>query len=153
MLARAIMRPAKTVSKEDTLEQVIKVMQEEKVTGVVVVDEKGEMVGILTERDFLKAIVEPPHPTLALYGIFVVPEETLRKAYGDIKVLKAKDIMTRQVLTVDENTSLEEISSIMLHNNINHLPVVKEGKVVGMIERNDVLRAYLGKVSELEGES
>lgn len=147
MLAKDIMRPPITVSQEDTLEQVIKIMQSEGVTGVVVLDENGEMVGILTERDFLKAIVEPPHPTLALYGIFVVPEETLRKVFGDIKVLRAKNIMTRKVLTVGEDADLEEISSIMLHNNINHLPVVKEGRVVGMIERNDVLRAYLEKVT------
>lgn len=147
MLAKDIMRPPITVSQEDTLEQVIKVMQNEGVTGVVVLDENGEMAGILTERDFLKAIVEPPHPTLALYGIFVVPEETLRKVFGDIKVLRAKNIMTRKVLTVGEDADLEEISSIMLHNNINHLPVVKEGRVVGMIERNDVLRAYIEKVT------
>lgn len=147
MLAKDIMRPVITVSQEDTLEQVIKVMQNEGVTGVVVLDENGEMAGILTERDFLKAIVEPPHPTLALYGIFVVPEETLRKVFGDIKVLRAKNIMTRKVLTVGEDANLEEISSIMLHNNINHLPVVKEGRVVGMIERNDVLRAYIEKVT------
>jgi len=145
MIAKDIMRPAVAVSEEDTLEQVMKVMQGEGVTGVVVLDRRDELVGILTERDFLKAIVEPPHPTLALYGIFVVPEETLRKAFGDIKAMQAKSIMTKKVLTIAEDATLEEISSIMLHNNINHLPVLREGKVVGMIERNDLLRAYLEK--------
>ncbi len=145
MLAKDIMHPPVMVSLEDILLEVIRVMQSEGVTGVIVLDEEGELRGILTERDFLKAIVEPPHPSLALYGIFVVPEETLRKAYGDFKVMRAKDIMTKKVLTVSEDATLEEISSIMLHNNINHLPVIKEGKVVGMIERNDVLRAYLAE--------
>ncbi|MBC7328144.1 CBS domain-containing protein [bacterium] len=145
MLAKDIMRKPVCVLEEDTLEDVMKIMEREGVTGVVVQDAEGELKGILTERDFLKALVEPPHPTLALYGIFVVPEETLRKAFRDFKVLHARDIMTKKVLTVDENATLEDISSIMLHNNINHLPVLKGGRVIGMIERNDVLRAFLSE--------
>ncbi len=142
MTAKDIMRPAVCVEEEEKLDKVMEIMRRENVTGVVVVDEKGELKGILTERDFLKVIVEPPHPSLALYGIFTVPEDVLRKAFGDVKVLKAKDIMTKKVITVDKEATLEEVGSLLLHNRINHLPVVEKGKVVGMIEREDLLRAY-----------
>jgi CBS domain-containing protein len=89
---------------------------------IPIVDNDGKLVGIVTEFDLLKALMEGKY----------------------FEKITAGEIMTRNPVTVSEKTSATEILDILETGHLIHLPVVDvEGKLVGMIERYDVLTGYL----------
>ena len=87
-------------------------------SGLPVVDERdGQVIGVVTEFDLLKAILEGK----------------------DLNSIKAEDIMNPVPLCVDEDTSVEEILKTMIDNNVIRVPVVRKGKLVGVVARADLL--------------
>jgi CBS domain-containing protein len=100
-----------TVAPEDTLGEVAERMVEEKKGGAVVVMDYGRMIGILTERDLLRAIAYRVHTSEA----------------------RVREWMTEDPVTVPPETGLDEASQLMLDKNFRHLPVVEGGRVVGVV--------------------
>ena len=100
-----------TVAPEDTLGEVAERMVEEKKGGAVVVMDYGRMIGILTERDLLRAIAYRVHTSDA----------------------RVREWMTEDPITVPPETTLDEASQLMLDKNFRHLPVVEGGRVVGVV--------------------
>jgi CBS domain-containing protein len=90
--------------------------------GIPIVDEEGKLVGIVTEFDLLKVLMEG----------------------RDLEKTTAKELMTENPVTVSEKACATEILDVLETGHLLHLPVVDyEGKLVGMIERYDVLAGYL----------
>ena len=100
-----------TVAPEDTLGEVAERMVEEKKGGAVVVMDYGRMIGILTERDLLRAIAYRVHTSEA----------------------RVREWMTEGPITVPPETTLDEASQLMLDKNFRHLPVVEGGRIVGVV--------------------
>jgi CBS domain-containing protein len=108
-----------TVAPEDTLGEVAERMVEEKKGGAVVVMDYGRMIGILTERDLLRAMAGRVHTSEA----------------------RVREWMTEDPVTVPPETSLEDASQLMLERNFRHLPVVDGGRVVGVVSMRRVVQA------------
>ena len=89
-------------------------------SGMPVTDSDGRVIGVVTEIDLLKQI----------------------RQGKDLEKLKADEIMTRNPVTVDINTSLDNVLDIMIEKNIIRIPVTEEGHIVGVIARRDILRYY-----------
>lgn len=107
------------------------------VKGLPVLDEKGMMVGFLSIGDILKAVF-PAYLSYMDIGHFTWDGmvESIAKKVGDSKV---SDIMTKDVITVNEDSSLMECVDHMLKNSVKRLPVInKDGKVVGILYEKDV---------------
>ena len=100
-----------TVAPEDTLGEVAERMVEEKKGGAVMVMDYGRMIGILTERDLLRAIAYRVHTSEA----------------------RVREWMTEDPITVPPETTLDEASQLMLDKNFRHLPVVDGGRIVGVV--------------------
>jgi CBS domain-containing protein len=114
------------------------------ISGLPVIDDKGKLVGILTEGDLLR---RPEIGTErgrsrwldALFG----PGDAA-DAYVHSRSRKVKDVMTRDPVTVKESASLHEVVHLMERHNIKRLPVARAGKVVGIISRANLIRALAG---------
>ena len=114
--------------------------------GVPVVDDDGNLVGIITEDDLVLSDDEGdlhiPH-YIELFGgvVFLEPlrrfEERLKKAFGST----ARDLMTSEVVTVSPEADVHEAGRLVQTTGHNQLPVVEDGRLVGLITRADVLRA------------
>ncbi|PKM80178.1 MAG: hypothetical protein CVU89_14970 [Firmicutes bacterium HGW-Firmicutes-14] len=149
MLAKEIMTvDVVTVTPEETVEDVINLMVEKKISGIPVVNEEKKVVGIVTEGDLLvrSQKLHIPSYIQILGGIIYLddPEEfreELRKAVA----IKVEDIMTKNVLTVEEDVSVEEIATIMSEAGINRLPVLRDGKLAGIVSRADIIRSMARK--------
>lgn len=76
-----------------------------------------------------------------MFGLQTVPDERFRRAYDEGWKLLARDLMTRKVATADENTPIEELANTMGRLRINRIPIVRDNKPVGIVSREDVLRA------------
>lgn len=113
MQARDIMtRSIIAVSAEDTVQQLARVLTEGGVSGAPVVDADGELVGIVSEADVISK-----------------------------RGSRVRDVMQCTVITVTEDASVSDVCCTLSHNNINRVPVVQDGSVIGIITRADVVRA------------
>ena len=134
------------VRPDDDVESVVRVMRRHELPGVPVVNEGGRCVGIVTEADLVIADEEGdlhiPHYIELMGGVvFLEPlrrfEERLRKAAaGDVS-----DMMTADPVTIEADAPAEEAARVIAASKHNRLPVVDDGRLVGVITRADVLRA------------
>ena len=135
-----------TVYPDDTVEHVLRVMNDSELTGVPVVTAGGRCVGIITEADLIMtgedADLHLPH-YFELFGGFVFLErlghfeERLRKATAAL----ARDLMTEDPVTIEPSASVQEAAKLISRSKHNRLPVIEHGRLVGVVTRVDVLEA------------
>ncbi len=135
-------KKVKTLTEDATLREAAEQMVWHKISGLPVVNDAGVLVGIITEADLMsedkrKAAI----PRMALYGLYIIPEELLEKSYHEGFSLMVKDVMTKKVITAGPDAYVEELAEIMVHKGINRIPIVEDGKLVGVVSRNDILKA------------
>ena len=131
-----------TVKPTTIIEELARVLVKYQISGAPVVDDNGNLEGIVTENDLIGQNSRLHIPTvLRLFDAFI-PLGTSRLE-NEIKKMAAstvRDICTKDVITVDEETSLEDIASIMTEKKIHLLPVLHEGKLTGIIGKKDLIR-------------
>jgi CBS domain-containing protein len=135
-----------TVSPETSVEDVVGTLREHELPGVPVVDGDGRCVGIVTEADLVlpdeQGDLHIPH-YVNLFGgtVFLEPlgrfEQRLRKAFAST----AADMMTSKPDTVAPDTTVQEAARLIHRSGHNRLPVVDDGRLVGVVTRLDVLGA------------
>ena len=121
-----------SVRKDDSLDHVLTELLRRHVSGLPVLDGDGHLVGVITEHDVLGLLYEPGGESKSVCGYF-----------------------TEGAITVDELDSLTEVADLFLSNPVRRLPVLRDGKLVGIISRRDLVR-YIHQVRmrfthELEG--
>jgi CBS domain-containing protein len=135
-----------TVAPDASVEEVVGAMRDHELPGVPVVDGDGRCVGIVTEADLVlpddQGDLHIPH-YINLFGgtVFLEPlgrfEQRLRKAFAS----KATDMMTSDPDTVAPETTVQEAARLIHESGHNRLPVVEDGRLVGVVTRLDVLGA------------
>jgi CBS domain-containing protein len=135
-----------TVSPDDDVESLIRVLRRHELPGIPVVDGDGRCVGIVTEADLIlrdeQADLHLPHHIDLMGGVIYLEsmkhfEERLRKAFA----ANVADMMTPDPLTVTPDTPVQEAARIISERGHNRLPVVQDGRLVGVVTRLDVLEA------------
>jgi len=135
-----------TVMAEDTVESVLRVLRENELPGIPVVNSGGRCVGIITEADLVLAgeteDLHLPH-YFELFGgfVFLEPlshfEDRLRKATAAL----ARDLMTEDPVTIEPHEPVADAARLISRSKHNRLPVVEHGRLVGVVTRVDVLEA------------
>jgi CBS domain-containing protein len=119
-----------SISPSKSVYQAIELMAEKEVGALTVLNDGGALAGIVSERDYARKVI------------------LKSKVASEVTV---GDIMTRDVISVDENSSIDTCMFLMSDNKIRHLPVVVEGRLVGIITVGDLLKFNLKQKSiELE---
>jgi CBS domain-containing protein len=134
------------VRADASLEEIAQLMATHHISGVPVVEDDGRVIGIVSEADLIDE--EKRHarlPRTALFGLYPMPEDVLRAAYRGGQSLKARDVMTKKVITATEDRSVSELADMMITRRINRVPIVRDGKLVGIVSRADLVRAFAGK--------
>ncbi|RMG69311.1 MAG: CBS domain-containing protein [Nitrospirae bacterium] len=144
-VARDIMkRDVITVKPETSIEELGRLFIEKDISGAPVVDEQGNLVGIVTENDLISR-ERPFHiPTIIRIFDAIIPLESDSKVEREIRKMAAttvEDICTTDVVTINEDTPITEVASIMTDKKIHLLPVVKEGKLTGIVGKKELIRA------------
>jgi CBS domain-containing protein len=121
-------RDVATISQERTVTDALAILKERGVGALVVTGLNEPLAGILSERDVVRALAER--------GAAVLDE-------------RVGDLMTREVTTCGESTSVNDLMGLMTARRIRHVPVVTEGQLVGVVSIGDVVKA---RFDELEGE-
>jgi CBS domain-containing protein len=132
------------VRPETTLREIAELLVEREVSGAPVVDAAGQLVGVVSEADLIDATKRRAAiPRAALFGVIPVPDEVWLAAYEEGDRLAAADVMTRSVIALPETTPTRELADRMLRHRVNRIPIVQDGRLVGIVTRGDLLRAHV----------
>jgi len=132
-----------SISPEMNAKEALNLLLKMQISGLPIIDEKNKLVGMFTEKDILRNIL-PSY--IEKVGRFVYEDnpKVIRKKFQDLKDLSVSKLMRKDVVTVDEDTSLCEVARLMLTQKVRRIPVLnKEKKVVGIVAREDIVRAYI----------
>ncbi|ADK79504.1 CBS domain-containing protein [Sediminispirochaeta smaragdinae] len=124
-----------TISDDTAVADAMALIHKEKVHRLPVLDKERKLVGIVSEKDLLYASPSPAS-TLSVYEMSAL-----------LARLKVKKVMTKEVITVTEQTLIEDAARIMVDKNVGGLPVMRDGLLVGIITESDIFKLF----SELFG--
>ncbi|MGH7474650.1 MAG: CBS domain-containing protein [Longimicrobiales bacterium] len=137
LTVRDIMVPvAARVTPDTSIREAIDLMVRYRMMVLPVVGENHEVLGTVTERDILRHLL----PQMPRAGADADPGD--QPALEDLHV---RDVMSRSVLCISEDSSLEEVASMLSNKDVSQLPVVHEGGLTGMLSRGDVIRKLFGR--------
>lgn len=137
-----------TVRSTATIEELARILIEHKISGVPVVDENGDLMGIVTENDLISQNKRLHIPTVVrLFDAYIMLESPGR-IENEIKRMAAVtvgDICTRDVVTVTGDASMEDMATIMSDKNVHLIPVVSGKEIVGIIGKMDLIMGITKK--------
>jgi len=139
-----------TVRPEATVEELARLLIEHKISGVPVVNNEKEIVGIVTENDLIRKNKRFHIPTvIRLFDAYIMlgsgkAEEEIRKMVATT----VNEICTEKVVSIKEETSLEDIATIMAEQHVHLLPVLSGSSVVGIVGKADMVRAITYEASK-----
>jgi CBS domain-containing protein len=131
-----------SVRPETKLGDASRVMVQHQVDALPVVSDESEVLGLVTHHELLKYLL-PAYVKRESTGEF--RSGVRRGGRGDPHALLVRDVMDRSVLCISEEQSLAEVASMMVTRDVERLPVVREGQLVGMLTRGDIVRRLFGR--------
>jgi len=147
--ARDIMNAEPPFCELDTsIQDISKRFANESISGMLVVDEEKRLLGVITESDLIDQQAKLHVPTVMAVFDMVIPlgEDKFEHELSRMQALVAEDLMTTQVKTIQADTSLAEIASMMAEDDVHHLPVLEDDAVVGLISRREIIQALAGQL-------
>lgn len=139
-----------TVKPDMSIRMVARVMSENRVSGLPVVDDNGRLVGMVSEMDLLRsraATAERESWWLDMLaeGEKMAPDyvEYVRSSNNLVR-----QVMRQDVITITEDTPLSEVAQLIVDKGVKRLPVIKDGKIVGIVSRADLVRALGARKSK-----
>lgn len=130
-----------TIAPEASIAEAIRIMLQKRVSGLPVVNPAGALVGIVTEGDFLRRRELATERHRPRWLEFLIGPHRLADEYVHAHARKIQDVMTADVVTVTEGAGVDAIVQLMEKHRIKRLPVLRDGKVVGIVSRANLLHA------------
>ena len=147
LTAKDIMtRDVLTVSPATSLEELSSILVKNEISGVPVVDDSGALYGIVTENDLISRNKRLHIPTVVSFLDAAIYLESSKKFKEDVRRLAAtrvEEICKRKVVSITEDTTVVDIATIMAEKKVHLLPVIKAGKVVGIVGKRDMVKAVI----------
>lgn len=131
---------------ETPIVEAAKVLLERRINGAPVVDREGRLKGILCQSDLIaqqKRLPLPPVFTLLDGLIPLASYKTLEKDMKKIAAATVSDAMSEDPVSIDPETTLEQMATLMVERKFHTLPVVEKGRLVGIVGKEDILRTLL----------
>ena len=140
-VSQIMTQPVITITENTPVHEIARLMLEHGIGGVPVTGENGELIGIVTESDFTakeKCVPFSMFRAPQLFGAWLGNDA--EELYARARNVPARDIMSKGVITVTENDSIESVLNLILKHDITRIPVVRDRKPVGIVARHDLLR-------------
>jgi CBS domain-containing protein len=131
------------VHPEDTVRHAVRLLAQHRISGVPVVDHAGELMGMFTEGDLVRwheGLTERQSAWLERLGEGYEVSPTYMQTIRDANHL-VRSVMSRGIVTIPDTISAREAAEIMYQKGIKRLPVMREGKLIGILSRSDLVRA------------
>ncbi|MBU2054386.1 MAG: CBS domain-containing protein [Proteobacteria bacterium] len=135
-----------TVYPETEIVQAARLLLDRHISGLPVVDEDGHLKGIICQSDLMAQQRKIPLPSffVLLDSTFsLTSPKNIEKELTKMAALKVSEAMTPDPITIDPETGLEDIATLMVKNRIHTLPVLDQGRLVGIVGKEDILRTLM----------
>lgn len=127
-----------------TVKDAATIMAENEISALPVVDENDNLVGIITESDFIGKEVEIPHAMVTIREIFneSYRHQDIEDVCAKVKNKPLSDVMTKSPKTMAKDQSLDELVRMMAQHDLKRVPICDNGKLVGIVTRKDIVKAF-----------
>ncbi len=151
MQARNVMvTPVVTVKPTATVQEAATQFLERNISGAPVIDDKGKLVGMVSEGDLLHRVEAGTERRRSWWLRAFAEADTLANEYVKSHGRKVADVMTRTVITATPETPLHEIATVLEKNAIKRVPILENGQLVGIVSRANLLQAVASARQALE---
>lgn len=136
-----------TVSDEANIGEVIRILVDNQINGVPIVDGKGKVVGFISDGDIMKFVAKQNPRIIDMTSFITVwyDTESFEKKMDDLMDLNVMELATTKLVSVDADYDIDEAAKVLGDKKIKKVPVLEDGKLVGVITRSDILRYILGR--------
>ncbi|HEY7522326.1 MAG TPA: CBS domain-containing protein [Candidatus Limnocylindrales bacterium] len=138
-----------TVGPDTTLKEAIRLMDRHRVSGLPVVDASERLLGVLSETDVLVKEAGTTGQPRSRFAWLLGDHDATIAVRSKVDAATVAEAMTSPALTIAADELVHEAAALMLSRRINRLPVVDDGRLVGIITRTDVARAFLRSDAEI----
>ncbi|MFW6055436.1 MAG: CBS domain-containing protein [Thermodesulfobacteriota bacterium] len=135
-----------TVGPETKVTEAAEILLKNHINGLPVVDENHKLVGIICQSDLISQQKQLPLPTIfTLFEGFIPLQSTrqLEKEAQKISATAVKHAMTARPTFISPDSDLEELAKLMVNKNFHTIPVVQDGKLIGIVGKEDVLKTLV----------
>lgn len=139
-----------SVRQTTNVREIAQILLKHRISAVPVVNERNGVIGMVSEGDLISRPESgTEHQNSGSWWLNLIEgnEERSRK-YLKSHGLVARDVMTRKIITVDENASLEKVATLLEHHHIKRVPVMRRGKIVGIASRANLLHGLASRGSK-----
>ncbi len=150
-IADVMTRPAISIRPEASLETAASMMSTHGISGLPVVDARGRLVGVLSQKDVVRVLHERAKLSLpgGLFDLILDSTKARRARLPEVcrevlQTTRVREAMSSRPITVDSTASLDEAIRSLVDHGINRLPVLKDGALVGIVTRHDLLAGAAG---------
>ena len=141
--AQVMTRRVISTTSDTPILEAIRIMLQNRISGLPVIEANGTLVGIVTEGDFLHRAENDTERRRSLWQQFLAGPGKLASDYVHSHGRKVAEVMTTNVQTITEDTTLNQIAAIMEKCKVKRLPVLRDDKVVGVVTRANLMHALV----------
>jgi CBS domain-containing protein len=145
-----MVRDVVTVRPDTDVADAIKLLAEHDVSALPVLDPAGDLVGMLSEADLIHRVEIGTEKRRPWWVEAVTGASTLAADFAKSHGKKVREVMTPGVISVSEATPLSEVAATLERNGIKRVPVVKDGKLVGIVSRSNLIQALASVVGHID---
>jgi CBS-domain-containing membrane protein len=151
MKARDVMvSPVITVKANSLVRDAAKTLLGRRLSALPVVDDKGNLAGIISEGDLMRRVEAGTERQRSWWLRFLAGEETVAAEYAKSHARKVGDVMTRDVVTATPETPVAEIAALLEKHAIKRVPIVRDGQLVGIVSRANLIQVVASAPKGLE---
>jgi len=138
-----------TVSPDASVREVARILLINRISAVPVVDKQGCILGMLSEGDLMRRVEAGTDGSGSWWLSLLAGAEYRAEAFVKSHGLHAKDVMTREVVSVSEGVSLAEVATLLERHRIKRVPVILDGKLVGIVSRANLLHGLVAQRADV----
>lgn len=151
VLEQIMKRDVYTLREDQTVLDAMRIFAEKKISGVPVLDARGDLFGFVSDGDVMRCLAKQVPAFKTAYSFIAEQEnasfdESLRRAVG----IKLSDICTRRVVSVDLEDDLASVSRVMVDGHLKKAPVMRDGRMVGIVNRSNITRYSIERYLAME---
>jgi CBS domain-containing protein len=136
-----------TLNVDDTVQTAAQVLLDRRISGAPVVDAQGRLVGMVSEGDLIRRAEIGTEKRRSWWLELLAGAEDSARNFVRAHAVKLADVMTRDVIGASENSSLNEIATLLEKHGIKRVPILRDGKVVGIVSRANLLQALASSIA------
>ena len=149
MDAKDVMTPnVITVNEQTDVATIAKLLIERHISAVPVVDKQDKLIGIVSEGDLIRRPEEGTEAPKSWWLSFLTVPDDAARAYSKAHGQSAGDVMTRNVISVHDDTPVAEIAELLEKNRIKRVPVVRDGRPIGIVSRANLIQALAARPAQ-----